>query len=108
MKKLLCAALICTAPVAQAEFWDGNKLWSNLNEPAGFSNGAALGFVIGVHDLGEGVLHCSPGSITAGQARDVVFSYMQEFPSLRHNAAQLLVTRALQRAWPCPKKGNPT
>jgi hypothetical protein len=37
-----------------------------------------------------------------------VFAYMQEFPSLRHNAAQILVTRALQRAWPCPKKGSPT
>jgi hypothetical protein len=108
MKKLLCAALIGIAPVAHAEFWDGHKLWANLNETPGYSNGAALGFVVGVHDLGEGVLHCSPSSITAGQARDVVFAYMQEFPSLRHNAAQLLVTRALQRAWPCPKKGSPT
>lgn len=108
MKKAILAALICIAPAVQAEFWDGNKLWGNLNEPAGFSNGAALGFVIGVHDLGEGVLHCSPSSINAGQAKDVVVAYLQEFPSLRHNAAQLLVTRALARAWPCPKKGNPT
>jgi len=108
MKRLILAAALLSSATAHAEFWDGNKLWANLNEAPGYSNGAALGFIVGVHDLGEGVLHCSPASITAGQARDVVFSYMQEFPSLRHNAAQGIVTRALQRAWPCPKKGNPT
>jgi hypothetical protein len=108
MRKLICAALICAAPAAQAEFWEGNKLYRYLSEPAGFNNGAALGFVIGVHDLGEGVLHCSPSNITAGQAKDVVIMYLNEFPSLRHNAAHTLVTRAFQRVWPCAAKGNPT
>ncbi len=108
MKKLICAALICVAPVANAEFWDGNKLHGNINGPVGVGTGAALGFVIGVHDMGEGVLHCSPSTVNAGQVRDVVNMYLTEFPSLRHNSAHTLVTRALQRAWPCPAKGSPT
>ncbi len=108
MRKLICAALICVAPVAQAEFWEGNKLQRFLSEPAGYNSGAAMGFILGVHDVGEGVLHCSPSNITAGQAKAVVQAYLNEFPSLLHNTAQVLVTRALQRAWPCPAKGNPT
>jgi hypothetical protein len=108
MKKLICAALICAAPIVNAEFWDGNKLYSNINGAVGVGTSAALGFVIGVHDVGEGVLHCSPSTATAGQVRDVVSQYLNEFPSLRHNAAHVLVNRALQRVWPCPAKGNPT
>ncbi len=45
MKKLICAALICVAPVANAEFWDGNKLQRFLSEPPGYNNGAAMGFI---------------------------------------------------------------
>lgn len=108
MKKFICAFLICLSSSASAEFWDGNGLVRRLNEPAGYSNGAALGFIIGVHDTSENSLHCSPSNVNVGQVRSVVQQYLNEYPELLHNAAHILVIRALQRVWPCPKKGNPT
>ena len=36
----------------------------------------------------------------------VCLSALEENPSLRHFTADLIVSRVLGRAWPCPKKGN--
>lgn len=112
MKALIGAALLCAASASHAGFWDGNKLYQYMTEASGsFARGAATGFVIGVHDSGENVSHCSPESITVRQVFDVVRAHLEQYPSLRHNDAQVIVSVALQRVWPCQKKpaqqGNP-
>ena len=64
-----------------------------------------MGYVIGVHDSGEGVSHCSPSNINVRQITDMVKQTLQEQPQNRNLPADLFVTVTLKNQWPC-KKGN--
>jgi hypothetical protein len=108
MKRTIIAALLLTTTTAHAAFWSGEKLYGHLTEPAGVNKGAAYGFIIGVHDLGENAVHCSPEDINVKIVIDVVRSYLEQNPESRRREAQFLVTRALQAKWPCPSKGSST
>jgi hypothetical protein len=105
MKRLIAALAIVASTTASAEFLDGNALLSRLNSNA-VDTSMALGFVVGVHDAGHGVVHCSPANITAGQVSDMVKFTLNNHPQERHRPAWFIVHWTLQTAWPCPKKGN--
>ena len=108
MKRLvLVTALVLASPV-KADFFDGNALYRYMTEQSSYSTGVAAGYVIGVHDSGTGVEHCAPDNVTFKQVVDVVRAHLAAFPSVRHHPAEAIVTYALQRAWPCKNKGNPT
>lgn len=105
MKRLLIiASLICGS--AQAEFKDGNKLFSQMNQYASTDWFNAMGYITGVADTTYGVLHCAPANVTGGQLFDMVKSHMESYPGLRHFSADTIVTNVLKTSWPCPKKGN--
>lgn len=108
MKKLLAGLLLAPA-MASANFIDGNDLWKYLNGKDYFSNGHSLGYITGVFDATRGTWHCPPhngGGITAGQVEDIVRQYLTQNPATRNLPADLLISAALGRVWPCPNKGG--
>jgi hypothetical protein len=100
---ILALALICGN--AQAEFYTGNDLLQRIDSESHGEKMLALGYVIGVFDVGQSVLHCSPSNVTAGQVRDMTASYLRNFPAKRNKTAESLINEVLTAAWPCPKKG---
>jgi len=109
MKKLI-ATLLFAPCMASAEFLSGNDLLSRMNSEEVMQRMFALGYVAGVSDAQQHVFSCPPSGVTNGQVRDVVRSYLEANPSIRHKTADLLVTDALKQVWPCANrnKGNGT
>jgi ABC-type branched-subunit amino acid transport system ATPase component len=66
----------------------------------------ALGYVMGVSDSLDGIIHCSGQNVTNGQTRDVVKAYLEKNPQIRDMAAETLASKALQDAFPCKKGKN--
>lgn len=104
MKRLIPVLLLCLN-VAHAEFKDGNKLLADLNGDV-YERLHGLGYIVGVSDMGWGVVHCAPGSVTAGQLKDMVKNYLENVPAERHQTGDILVNRVLKATWPCQKRGT--
>jgi hypothetical protein len=103
MKRLLLT-LAFVGP-AHAEFVDGNKLLSRIdNSSSYYEQGAAMGYIMGVADTGLGILHCAPPNVTAGQLQDMVRNYLINVPAQRHQSADILINRVLKATWPCPDR----
>lgn len=98
-KALLATALLVPA-MAYAEFKDGNKLLAQLRGDS-MDYVHALGYVIGIYDALQGVTHCPPANVTAGQVADMVRQHLEAAPSLRHLTGDRHVSYVLKRAWPC-------
>jgi hypothetical protein len=109
MNKTILLLAFASLP-AQAEFLDGNKLLNRINGSSTVEEMVALGYVMGVHDVGQGILHCSPSNAQAGQVLDMVRNYLTNTPAERHLSADILVNRVLKIAFPCQQrqKVNPT
>lgn len=97
---------LALAGTAHAEFKDGNKLLANMQDSSSYSQGIALGYVIGVADVGMGVIHCGPSNLTAGQLHDMIKNYLENTPADRHYSADSIINRVLKTMWPCAKKGT--
>jgi hypothetical protein len=98
MKRALALLLLCGS--AHAEFKTGNQLLSQLRgDTTDYIH--AIGYITGVYDTLQGVTHCPPGNVTAGQVTDMVRNYLEANPDNRHNTADRLVGLVLRRAWPC-------
>ena len=107
--KHLAIALALVSTAASAEFFNGNDLLNRLQEPsASPMRQSALGYVAGVADTTMRIFHCAPPTATLRQAADIVQIALEAQPQDRHYSADTLVTRALQFAWPCPKKEKNT
>lgn len=106
MKKkiIIIAALMCGS--AQAEFKDGNKLYSQMTSGVNSDWFVAIGYITGVADAGNGVVSCPPPNVTAGQLFDAVKQHMDGAPTLRHFSADLIINHVMGKAWPCPKRGS--
>jgi len=104
--KWLAAATLCVSLTAHAEFKTGNELLSDLNSPDTFLKGLSLGYIMGVADLGYGVIHCPPETVTAGQLRDMVRNYLTNTPAERHLSADTVINRVLRSTWPCKPSGR--
>ena len=94
----LAAALAVTS--ANAEFWTGNQLLAAMAGDHG-ERMMAIGYVIGAHDALDGIIACTPSSVTSGQVRDMVRRDLELAPETRHKSANLLIAATLQRTWPC-------
>ena len=101
MKKLLILAALCGS--AHAEFLTGNTLLQKLNGSA-IESMVGLGYVMGVFDAAQGVEHCPPDHVTAGQVKDMVKLHLENTPSTRHFVADVQVRYVLGKAWPCADK----
>jgi hypothetical protein len=103
MKKLLLVVALC-ATTAHAEFRTGNKLLSEINSEVPFTNGLALGYLMGVADAGYGTNHCPPQEVTSGQIQDMVRKSLVDTPAVRHVAADAIIYYVLKSVWPCANK----
>jgi len=103
VKLALVAAMLATS--AHAEFWDGNKLYEKMRGET-LEQMQALGYVMGVSDVGQGSNHCPTANVTAGQMEDVVRRYLFNNPSVRHYTADSLILRALKLVFPCQQSGG--
>lgn len=103
MKAIITALLIGLSTAAQAGFKSGNDLFNELSDPSPshLLPVFAKGYIIGVHDATEGILHCSPRNITVGQVSDLVHQWLRDNPAQRHLPGHLLVIRVLGQTWPC-------
>jgi hypothetical protein len=107
MKKLL-VALLMVPTMAHAEFFTGNRLLEKLNSTEFGERMQALGYVQGVFDAGQYIKHCAPDNagVTAGQAQDIVRNYLNQNPATRNFSADLLITDALKKIWPCASQNK--
>lgn len=104
MKRIASALLLVASLSANAEFMSGNKLLDALNMEPGIQRGAAMGYIMGISDMGWGFTHCTPGSVTLGQILDLVRNHLTASPEIRHRTGDILVTQVLGATWPCQKK----
>ena len=104
MRRALILALLL-AGSAHAEFKDGNKLHSDLNGDI-YDKMHAMGYIVGVYDMGRGVLHCGPSNVTAGQINDMIKNYLENTPVDRSLTGDTVVNKVLKAVWPCQKRGS--
>ena len=102
MKRLIILAALC-AGAAHAEFKSGNSLLAQIKGD-NIDYIHSVGYVLGVYDTLQGVTHCAPAGITAGQVTDMVKNYLEANPETRHNSADRLIGIVLRLAWPCAQR----
>jgi len=105
MKKLIVGLLFVPC-MASAEFLTGNDLLRHINSEETVWRMFALGYVAGVSDAQQHVFSCPSMGVTNGQVRDVVKSYLEANPGIRHKTANMLVTDALRQVWPCANRNK--
>jgi hypothetical protein len=104
MKKLLIVCALVAAPLAHADFMDGNKLHDQLKDRSDLMYISAQGYIAGIYDATNLGGHCAPPQVTLGQLVDVVKAHLESHPETRHFTGYGLVLVSLNKAFPCPKK----
>ena len=102
----LALALLLVCSTANAEYYSGNELLMKMESDSVVDRSIALGYVMGVSDMGQGIVHCSPMAVTAGQTRDVVKAHLSHNPADRHHSADVIVNKVLKSVWPCKATGR--
>ena len=105
IRNLFVLVVLLCSWQAHAGFFSGNDIKKELDN----NNSFGFGYVIGAADAMGGQYICLPGGesgVRAGQIRDVVHKYLRENPTILHEAADLLVLKALVGTWPCKKKST--
>lgn len=95
---LLAGCVFATA--AHATFWTGNDLLKHLRGDE-LDRLLAMGYIAGVHDMGNSVTHCTPERVSLGQLREMVTKFLETYPQIRNQPGDALVVAVLQAAWPC-------
>ena len=106
MKSIAAIILALIAGSAQAEFKDGNRLLADLQSSYVEDRMHAMGYIVGIADMGRSVINCMPENATAGQLRDMVRNYLENTPAERHFSGDLIVNKVLKTVWPCSKRGS--
>ena len=115
LRRLLLLTVLFSPAGSLADFYDGNKLYRELQYHARVDSGqtvsdkewfdlaTARGYVTGVADAREGSQFCLPPTATLGQVVDITLNHLRAFPEMRHQAGSRLVVAALAKAFPCAK-----
>jgi hypothetical protein len=105
--------LMLISRTADAQFYDGNKLFDVCTANRADSTydskwGECVGYVTAIADLllyggvpALGWNACVPAGATIGQIRDVVIQYLYQHPEMRHQTAIGMTAVALRTAFPC-------
>ena len=81
----------------------GNQLYSNCTS-TNDAQAACMGFTTGSADqLSLDSKICASAEVTRGQIMDIVKTYLERNPELRHYPAAMLASAALRQALPCAK-----
>ena len=103
MKRLILTLALVAGAAHAGTFWDGNKLYNKLQGNT-MEQMQALGYIMGVADALDTATICAPNNVTAGQINDMMKNYLENYPAVRHLAADSLISLVLGRMWPCEKK----
>lgn len=107
MKSAIAALALVAAASANAGFMTGNDLLKRITDAESpVHRSIVLGYIMGVSDIGHGIEHCAPATVTAGQLRDLVHKWLRENPADRHHNGADIVTHILQEAYPCNTRRN--
>jgi Rap1a immunity proteins len=112
---LVVLAMMFAVPAVHAadNVMDGNRLLEQCTEveshPSSFYSGMCIGFVSGTqsgylvaHAWSDGKTSiCMPKEVTNGQSVKIVVKYLKDHPEELHLAAESLVLRAFNGAFPC-------
>lgn len=113
--RIIIMVVILVIPTfAMAAVYNGNDLYQGLKDIKTesksailFNSGVAHGFVAGVVEalgFSETLRVCLPSGITNGQLNDITLQHLESHAEYRHWPAVVLVTMAIGRKFPCPKK----
>ena len=100
---LLLAAMFVSGAVFGASLYTGDELLSHCRQELGTpSRNYCFGYVVGVAET----LHhrqeiCLSHGVSPKHLMDVVVQYLQKIPAVRQEPAQISVSLALVRAFPC-------
>jgi hypothetical protein len=108
MKHLIMVLMLAfLALPAKADFWNGHDLFSRIDSPDDPSWYESRGYILGVSDSLQGILHCLPETANLGQVVAEVRRALHERSGERHKKATVFVAHALQSKWPCPVDSTP-
>lgn len=125
---LICMTLVTSTTRAETgQFVSGNKLYEWCSKSTGTNYySVCIGYIIGVWDAQPATefyrilwettmrtrskrknvrvksLICAPKGLIIGQIQDVVLQWLRDNPKERHRPGRVVVTMAVQEAWPCP------
>ena len=106
MRYLIFAAALMTGLIWSqlGQAITGNDLYEDCKETSTYTNQSiCLGYVVAIADVLRSSI-CIPSMASHGQAMDIVKKALKEHPETRNVRAPILVSAALKKAWPCPKK----
>ena len=103
MRAVVLVALVMTTAAQAGTFWDSNTLYNKLQGNT-MEQMQALGYIMGAADALDTATICAPNNVTAGQINDMMKNYLENYPAVRHLAADSLISLVLGRMWPCEKK----
>jgi hypothetical protein len=107
----ICLISICQTVIAGTHWGGGQfvKLFRSFDKA--LVNGRAyddqvegavvLGYVSGVHDLGDKILFCSPSPTNNEQLIAIARKYIEARPERWAESASTLISEALTQAFPC-------
>ena len=103
---LIGVVLIVMSQGVFANWKSGNELLANCGSEIPYMRGVCLGYILGVDDRGWGKTHgglsyCTPKGLTANQLQKIVSKYLNDHPEELHYTADVLVGKALLKAFPC-------
>jgi len=103
---LVSMALMSMPYTAFADFFTGNQLHEVCRSAAPYSEAICSGYVVGIADVMasdrlNGFTACLPTTVTVRQISDVVSTYLQQHPEMRHYSASSIVAYALSESFPC-------
>ena len=115
MKRFLLVLALTLPGPSFAGYVNGQKLlgWIDgyeavkqgaVSAPAQVEFNVAMGYVMGVVDVNNGIFFCLPKTVSVGQAVAITAKWLKDNPERWNAQADELVVEALKPAFPCPKK----
>jgi hypothetical protein len=102
----LLIPVLLGAPLARAEFKDGNQLLHVCTSTDVADNANCAGYLASAVDAHPAVGQyqgriCISPDVALSQVRDVVMNFLEDKPELRHYVAASIVLEAIAEAFPC-------
>lgn len=99
---------LCIAYITGVD--DGLNVATNFNPATEFDPATGVYRSTIFEDIGRSLhpvqFYCIPKGVILRQLVDIVVKHLEDHPSVRHEAAGMLVSAALATAYPCPKRST--
>ena len=103
MKTIIASLALAFCASANAEFVDGNMLYSHMYSENTAERAEAYWYIFGAMDAMIGVVICPPANVTGQQVFDIMGAYIAAHPKERNQSADRFVFEAMKNTFPCKK-----